>query len=436
MDRFTEYKTLMADLTAPPPQLDGCVSRARARFRRARSGRRWGVSLGGFAGLAAVFVLLVNCSVPFAKACGSIPILQNLASAVALSPSLKAAVENGYVQPIGLSQTQSGITAAVEYLIVDQKQINVFFTVDSSSQEDLRISPEALSSSGDHFPNCFISSSRQESDLRLITIDFFEDDIPDSLLLNLKVSSPPDQSLLAQFSFALRFDSGLIQPAITYQPDRELMLDGQRITISAAELFPTYFQLTLQDDPQNTAWLKELEFHLTDGAGHRYDRSSVGPYALQAGTSPFVANHRLESPYFTHREDLTVHITGAFWMNKETFPVKIQRSGEEISVSPLPDGVLSGGLTRRGGDVILTLFVPDPKGESWTSPFGSCSTTALVYPDRPGIGELLEEYPGKAAAPEGYHTLVISLAGQDWSESTVELYFIHYTPLDVSVNLP
>ena len=82
-------------------------------------------------------MLLVNLSVPFARACGNVPVLRELARAVAWSPSLSAAVENDYVQPIGQSQTVNGITATVEYVIVDQKQVNIFFTLKGEGYETL-----------------------------------------------------------------------------------------------------------------------------------------------------------------------------------------------------------------------------------------------------------------------------------------------------------
>ena len=44
----------------------------------------------------------------------SVTVLRELAQAVAWSPSLSAAVENDYVQPIGQSQTVNGVTATVE----------------------------------------------------------------------------------------------------------------------------------------------------------------------------------------------------------------------------------------------------------------------------------------------------------------------------------
>ena len=66
-----------------------------------------------------------NC--PVAYACSKVPGLRELAEAVTFSRSLTDAVNNQYVQPISLTQTQNGITASVDYLIVDQKQVNVFY---------------------------------------------------------------------------------------------------------------------------------------------------------------------------------------------------------------------------------------------------------------------------------------------------------------------
>ena len=138
MNRNEEYKALLAELEQVPESLDNTAERALARQNASRKKRRaWGISCGSFAACFAAFVLLVNLSVPFARACGSIPVLRELAKAVAWSPSLSAAVENEYVQPMGQSQTVNGITATVEYVIVDQKQLNIFFTLNAGGYDNL-----------------------------------------------------------------------------------------------------------------------------------------------------------------------------------------------------------------------------------------------------------------------------------------------------------
>ena len=137
MNRNQEYEALLQELEATPATLDGTAERALRRRRRDRRLRLFGVPAGSLAACFAAFVLLVNLFPPFARACGNVPLLRALAQAVAWSPSLSAAVENEYVQPIGQSQMENGITATIEYLIVDQKQVNIFFTLEGEGYESL-----------------------------------------------------------------------------------------------------------------------------------------------------------------------------------------------------------------------------------------------------------------------------------------------------------
>ena len=109
MDRMEEYEALLQEPEELPPALEGAVARARARVRRRRLWRRVTAPAGSAAAVFAVFVLLVNLWTPFALACAKVPVLKELTAAVAFSPSLKAAVENDYVQYIGQSQTDNGI---------------------------------------------------------------------------------------------------------------------------------------------------------------------------------------------------------------------------------------------------------------------------------------------------------------------------------------
>ena len=142
MDRMEEYKALRDAPEELPPALDGAVARARARARRRRLWRRVSAPAGSVAAVFAAFVLLVNLSTPFALACGKVPVLKELAAAVAFSPSLKAAVENDYVQYIGQSATDNGITVHLEYLMADQGGLMLFLSV-SGPEEATFFMPRA-----------------------------------------------------------------------------------------------------------------------------------------------------------------------------------------------------------------------------------------------------------------------------------------------------
>ena len=128
MNRMEEYEAMLAqmeDIPASDP-----VGKARARLRRRRRVLR---PLAGIAAVFAVFVGMINLSPTALAACREIPVLKELAEALTFNPSLRIAIEHDYVQMVGQEQSKDGVTARIEYLIVDQKQVNLFYTLDSQT---------------------------------------------------------------------------------------------------------------------------------------------------------------------------------------------------------------------------------------------------------------------------------------------------------------
>ena len=83
MNRMEEYKALLNELDAAPENLEYTVKKALNRKNALQKKRRiFGMSAGSLAACFAAFVLLVNLSTPFARACGQIPVLAELAKAV------------------------------------------------------------------------------------------------------------------------------------------------------------------------------------------------------------------------------------------------------------------------------------------------------------------------------------------------------------------
>ena len=136
MNRKNEFEAMIEELNQPAPGLEATLDRAYKKKRK-RTTQMIVRPLAGFAACFAVFVLLVNFCAPVAYACSLVPGLRELAAAVTFSRSLTDAVENEYVQTMDLSQTDNDITAEVAYLIVDQKQVNVFYRLDSDKYEKL-----------------------------------------------------------------------------------------------------------------------------------------------------------------------------------------------------------------------------------------------------------------------------------------------------------
>ncbi|MCF2664345.1 DUF4179 domain-containing protein [Oscillibacter valericigenes] len=382
MSRNEEYKNLLAELESVPAELECTVEKAVKRKTALQKKRRaWGISCGSIAACFTAFVLLVNLSVPFARACGSIPVLRELAKAVAWSPSLSAAVENQYVQPIGQSQTVNGITATIEYVIVDQKQLNIFFTLNAPGYDNLnaempRYEPEQVCST--------IGSSWDQPPGTLLhyTLDYGDHNVPDSFTMTFGVTTyvEPDWSegpteapvrsyedemlepveaeepdYLAEFTFALAFDPQFTAKGELIPVNRTFDMDGQSLTVTEVEVYPTHVRVNVADDPSNTAWLKSLAFYLENEDGERFEPISNGVSATGDEDSPAYVSFRLESPYFAHSEHLILHITGAEWLDKDMETVRVDLAHR--TAERLPEGVAFQSAEKRDGGWLLTFRV-------------------------------------------------------------------------------
>jgi hypothetical protein len=107
-----------------------------------------------------------------------------------MSPSLSAAVENEYVQPMRLEQTANGITAKIEYVIVDQKQLNVFYTLNSEIYSSMDATPDVMGADDSYLSACSVYSGGsivKNGELHKITVDFPTGTMPDTVKLRLKI---------------------------------------------------------------------------------------------------------------------------------------------------------------------------------------------------------------------------------------------------------
>ena len=148
MKRNEAWGDLLTQAEQIPDELETRLNRTIARAERREKRRRWLKPLIGVTGTAAAFVLLVNSSVTFALAASRVPIVRELVEAVAFDPSLKAAVAHDYVQLVGDTYTQDGITVTIEYLIADPMNVSVFYSLSDEQGRELELVPDLFDANG------------------------------------------------------------------------------------------------------------------------------------------------------------------------------------------------------------------------------------------------------------------------------------------------
>lgn len=453
MNRNEEYQALLQELEATPPALDGTAERALRRRRRERRLRLFGVPAGSLVACFIAFVLLVNLFPPFARACGNVPVLRALAQAVAWSPSLSAAVENDYVQPIGQSQTVNGITATIEYVIVDQKQVNIFLTLEGDYETLTAEMPEFTPKQC-----CSVlgaDTGQAPGTLLRFSLDYQDSDVPDRFTMTFGVTgesgkeefpdptpphaeqSPQDAMLeespervpdiLAFFTFDLAFDPTYTAQGEIVPVNSTFHLDGQTLTVTEVEVYPTHVRVNVEGDPDNTAWLEGLDFYLENEDGERFDTITNGVSATGDPDTPAMKSFRLESPYFSDSQHLTLHITGATWLDKDMERIRVDLANGTVD-GRLPEGVTLQKMRHRDNDWVLTFDVTTP-ANTHNQVFES------RYFDEDGTEHSMDNY-GWSVLDEEHAEVYLPL--KDCHQDTVWICprWSHTTQAEVPVTIP
>lgn len=341
MNRNEEYLSLMKELEENTPDL--CVSVRKARNRRSRVTFLYR-PLTGLAACFVLFVMLVNLSAPVAQAIYEVPILGELAKAVTFSRSLSDAVEHDYVQQMELVQENNGVTAKIEYVIVDQKQVHVFYRLDSEDHEAMYTIPQVFKSDAEGKEHCTWTTpinNVANEELRLITLDYHEENVPNSLKLvilayDAEIVSLENEQPIAQFTFLLEFDPNRIAEAIVYPINQTVVMDGQHITITEIQVYPTHLRVNVESDAANTAWLQTLAFYIETEEG-RFNVPTGGIIATGSAEDKDKMTFRADSIYFYEAEQINLVITGGRWIRKDMEKIRIDLATGEADA--LPEGV-------------------------------------------------------------------------------------------------
>ena len=375
MNRMDEYTALQADLAQSIPAMEQTLTRAEARLRRRN--QRIYKAAGSFAACFALFVVLVNFCAPVAYACSKVPGLRELAEAVTFSRSLTDAVSNEYVQPIALEQTQNGITASVEYLIVDQKQVNVFYRLSADGYETLDSEVDFCRADGERLGSCSWGPNDYDvpvGKLQSATIELFEGEVPGQMHFTLEVFTrdadhlPPaepvnvqdeffypthwEPSPLATFTFVLEFDPTFTASAKIYPINQTVALEGKLVTLEQMEVYPTHLRLIVSDDhPENEAWLQRLFFYIETDWGMKFETERNGTVSFSV-TGSRETTYRADSTYFYKAKHLRVVITAAEWLNKDMETTYVNLVTGETG--PLPEGVTFLGAQKEKHGWILS----------------------------------------------------------------------------------
>lgn len=443
MNRLDEFYELREELEDTPIELEYSVVRARAKWEQRKKRRKLIIIPATlFSTICMAFIILVNVSPQFASACDGIPLIGQLAKVVAFSDSLSLAVENEYVQKIGMTQSENGITMKIAYAIVDEKDVVLFYSLESNAYDNLWLDTKLLANDNTELEGYTLDldgSIDEETRLRVMKVEFPDDKVLDHVRFQCKVFDYTGdvetnaEKYLADFTFDVSFDMTLVQQAKQLEVNKDIEMDGQKFTITSANSYPMKLEINMTEDANNTAWLTGLNMYVEDETGRQY--TSTG--ASGSETSQSFLTHKIESPYFLNCKQLSLKIRGVIWREKDAKAIKVDLVNK--TASDLPDFVTLLDAVKKGSDWEVTFAVDqngmqmaqfvgaaytDEKGREYMV-HGWGMTKNVYYDEEKGISV---EYPGCSI-----ETIVL----QDYKEDVVLLNpsYTGYSKFDKEVEV-
>ena len=383
MKRNEAWEDLLMQAEQIPEELETRLNRTIARAERREKRRRWLKPLIGVTGTAAAFVLLVNSSVTFALAASRVPIVRELVEAVAFDPSLKAAVAHDYVQLVGDTYTQDGVTVTIEYLIADPMNVSVFYSLSDEQGRELELVPDLFDADGNSLP---VSVSfgeerieRNESEKGLfdtirghLGLDKVqktlytwrlhateEGVIQTQMQLHVEVrtqeiwqdadmyemderESQDTPAVLFTLDIPITIEPQFLQSGKIFPVGQTADVLGQKLTIDEIEVYPSNTRITWHTDPENDAWLTYLPFYLTDEDGNRVDGIRNGVSGTGNDRDYGGGAIWLDSAWYDTAEHLTVHLDDAAIVPKDQDTVLLQEDGRLIGLPDYIHQITSG----------------------------------------------------------------------------------------------
>lgn len=472
MKRNEAWDDLLNQAEQIPDELETRLNRTIARAERREKRRRWLKPLIGVTGTAAAFVLLVNSSVTFALAASRVPIVRELVEAVAFDPSLKAAVAHDYVQLVGDTYTQDGVTVTVEYLIADPMNVSVFYSLSDEQGRDLELIPHLQDTAGNALPVSMtfgeegMEKNEGEKGLFDTLRTYLGLDKVQKTLYTWRLHASKEGVIQTQMQLKVEvrnlehwkdaewnaFDKPEAQesraPEAMFTLDIPLTIEpqflksgrvfpvnqtvdvlGQKLTIDEIEVYPSNTRITWHTDPENDAWLTYLPFYLTDEDGNRVDGIRNGVSGTGNDRDYGGGAIWLDSAWYDTAEHLTVHLDDAAIVPKDQDTVLLQADGQ---LTGLPDYIEQVEAEGYPDEAAHTFRIRTKKGtyHTNTAPFSEFIDADGVRDSFSSVSTLVAGEKGDTFTniypmPQGVRyplTLLVNFAPGQKLENPIEVH--------------
>lgn len=364
--------TNTTELQTVPPQIDQYIRNGimQAKQQKQKRQRMFWIRLSSTVTACSLLLALffsIKLSPAVAAYVSHIPGLEKLVELISDDKGMRLAAEHNMVQSVGASTSLDGVSFTVDQVLMDQKRMLVFYTLNAEKQEHKvslhkieLVDPRGndweygISWSSGHFEKT--STSHNRFDVYISE----NSPIPDSLTAKVTVAlDNVPQEIPLFVTFAIDKTKYVSLEEKVYPVMKQVTVDGMRFTIEQIAVFPTQTEVSIRFDPANTKHFFDFDqLRLVDEKGQTYVFWGNGVPYRPNGENGVVYN--LESTYFVQPEKLYLKASGIKAIDKDKLEIVIDAKTKKLVKAP--DSSLQIKALRQNGDALgmdFTLDVPE-----------------------------------------------------------------------------
>jgi len=336
-----------------PIELDNYIQKGLAKGVKAQKAwrfRKWGTFVACF--LIVAFIMTARVSPAVAAVLQQIPGLGYIVELIYYDKGLQSAVENDFIQPLGVSDVHENVMFTVDGIIMDEASLVIFYTVENKRGEGTIDFSEVkiFDEKGQALKEVTISHSSlgdpdQDGDRKIqsqINVNFYDHTlIPDRLLLKIKLREimqevPPElfTHLASTWEVTIPVDKDRFTGMKTvYEVNQSVFIEGQKITFEKVTVYPTRMILNVMFDPENNKKIFAFDdLTLVNEKGEEWGRILNGVTGSLPGENQ--QSIFFQSNYFTQPKKLYLRGKSIRALDKEDLRVTVDLDRGRIIEGP------------------------------------------------------------------------------------------------------
>jgi hypothetical protein len=350
------------------------------------------------------FITLIRVSPTFAATLSKVPVLKYIVQLINYDKGLKSAVENEFIQHIGVSDEHNGIVFTVDDVIIDEERMIIFYTIENKEDDYfVELYGVDVKDKENEYLNACLSygwvDERDEHDSSKshgkISISFTEEStIPEIFIVEpILIKSQREDGCVIEVIDENEDKNRTNQKNKEFEPkngwhveflvdksrfenmkqiyniDKTVDIEGQKITFKSIAISPTRSAVKVEFDSSNTKKIFSFEnLKLVDE-----NREEWAPKGVTAAfTGENTRTLYFESNYFTEPKELYLKGSSFYALDKDKLKFKVRLDLENKKLLDSSQNLIEFvGMKNMDKSEVVLKFLINRDVENYKYSFGS-----------------------------------------------------------------